>query len=204
MMTTKFDSFDESPAGAFVESPAGARNVVVAPQVPDTLIGLVVYVTEIQYTYSIQIDNIGLNAWDDDLAAYGVRRTVIRDRGFPVSAVLIQHKSVSGEYEQIVPDGRTKPNSVTLVKRSTREESFDLLKQTIVRYAPDGFNALYIVRDGNFPNVDPQLGLSILVAINEVVAFYREQGFVVWSSGFTDRFLRLMGIAFQAFANPVG
>ena len=100
-MTTDFDSFDESPLGAFVESPLGARNAPAIPTGPGTYawIQLLVIGQDGTYNSGAAYRSWDLTQpsqfkawWDEDISYYnliGVQRPLLIRRGMLCSHILL-------------------------------------------------------------------------------------------------------------------
>ncbi len=127
MMTSKFDSFDESNAGAFVESPAGARNVVTPGEE-------VVYIYFAHKTMTGYVSTQGdpLATYDGDLDAWLDWRQELVDGDVPVTALLIQQPNGQGNFDQLIPDGRSFPRHVSFRQTSPRRSSLSYLRGIVL------------------------------------------------------------------------
>lgn len=145
MMTSKFDSFNESSAGAFVESPAGARNTRAGEEV--------VYIYFAHKTMSGYVlpQFNPLVTFDADLALWLQWRNELVDGGVPIKAVLVQQSNAQGNFDQLIPDERSFPSHVSLRRNSPRKSSVSYVRGIILAAISDRTTRLRILFTSSNP-----------------------------------------------------
>lgn len=123
-MTTKFNSFDQSPLGAFVESPLGARNRPGVPSAKHVLVMLWIvrdpaYITGIPHPAAYEADRVAWNAF-------------VADRVPPSSSLSMDiihfPKSIHSEdHSDLIPPGHELPDNTKHVHRLPRVDELPLM-----------------------------------------------------------------------------